>query len=60
VAQFEDHELWYPGMHHSNTLYITDTWVVSLCRVSDACNPAHVLVVRLVPSWVVTAMQMDM
>lgn len=32
VAHFEDHELWYPGMHQSNTLYITDTWVVSLCR----------------------------
>jgi hypothetical protein len=36
VAQFDDNELWYPGMHQSNTVYLTDQWVVSLCRVSLA------------------------
>jgi hypothetical protein len=51
VAVFEDHELWYPGMHHSNTLYITDTWVVSLCRVSEASTAQRVGVWLCVLCW---------
>jgi len=33
VTEFEDHDLWYPGSHNSSTSYITDRWVISLCRV---------------------------
>lgn len=35
VAAFEDNSLWYPGIQHSNTVYITDAWMVSLCRAKS-------------------------
>jgi hypothetical protein len=41
VAAFEDNSLWYPGLHHSNTVYITDAWMVSLCRVSELGGCLH-------------------